>query len=70
MFSGVELRALREQRGLTKGVITERTGLSRSTLVRLEKGLSVPSIETLLKLANSMELPLSKLLFRVGILRK
>jgi transcriptional regulator with XRE-family HTH domain len=70
MFNGVELRTLREQRGLTKGAVSERTGLSRSTLARLERGLSVPSIETLLKLANSMELPLPRLLSKVGILNR
>jgi len=70
MFRGIELLTLREQRGLTRGAVSGRAGISRSTLSRLESNLSVPTIETLVKLANSMELPLTKFLFKVGILRK
>jgi transcriptional regulator with XRE-family HTH domain len=68
MFSGNELRKLRQQQRLTKRDVSDRTGLSRSTLSRLEAGLSVPSIETLLRLANSMKIPLQELLSRVRIL--
>lgn len=70
MFKGVELEILREERGLTKIALAKRAGLSRSTLSRLESGLHVPSIETLVRLANSLELPLPKLLSKVGILKK
>jgi transcriptional regulator with XRE-family HTH domain len=70
MFRGIDLRDLREQQGLTRDAVSARAGISRSTLSRLESGLSVPTIETLLKLANSFELPLPKLLSRVGVLRQ
>lgn len=70
MFRGIDLRDLREQQGLTRDAVSERAGISRSTLSRLELGLSVPTIETLLKLANSFELPFPKLLSRVGVLRQ
>jgi transcriptional regulator with XRE-family HTH domain len=70
MFRGIELLDLRQQRGLSRGTVSGRAGISRSTLSRLESNLSVPTIETLVKLANSIELPLPKFLFKVGILRK
>jgi transcriptional regulator with XRE-family HTH domain len=70
MFSGDELRNLRERKRLSKGDVSGRTGLSRSTVSRLESGLSVPSIETLIRLANSMKMSLQELLSKVGILNR
>jgi transcriptional regulator with XRE-family HTH domain len=70
MFRGIDLRALRQQQGLTQDAVSERAGTSRSALSRLESGMSVPAIDTLVKLANSMGFPLPKLLFKVGILHK
>jgi transcriptional regulator with XRE-family HTH domain len=70
MFRGIDLLALRERRGLSQADVCRRAGLSRSTLSKLESGRSVPTIETLLKLANSMNLPLAKFLHGVGLLRK
>jgi transcriptional regulator with XRE-family HTH domain len=70
MFTGANLRNLREGKRLTQDAISRRSGISRSTLSRLESGMSVPSIETLVRLSNSMELPLQKLLFETGILSK
>ena len=70
MFRGNDLRTLREQRGFTKCAMSERSGVSLSTLSRLESGRSVPNIETLVKLANAIEIPLTKFLFKIGIVRK
>lgn len=70
MFRGIHLRALREQQGLTRDAVSARAGISRSTLSRLESGLSVPTIDTLVKLANSLDLPFPNLLFSIGVLRQ
>jgi transcriptional regulator with XRE-family HTH domain len=70
MFRGIDLLALRERRGLSQTAVCKRAGLSRSALSKIESGRSVPTIETLLKLANSMKLPLAKFLHGVGLLRK
>jgi transcriptional regulator with XRE-family HTH domain len=70
MFRGIDLLTLREQRGLSRGVVSGRAGISRSTLSRLESNLSVPTIETLVKLANSMQVPFAQFLFKVGILHR
>jgi transcriptional regulator with XRE-family HTH domain len=70
MYRGTDLLALRERQGLTRNALSERSGISRSTLSRLEAGRSVPTIEMVVKLANSMELSLAKLLFKLGILHR
>jgi transcriptional regulator with XRE-family HTH domain len=70
MYCGADLLTLREHQGLTRKALAERSGISRSTLGRLEAGRSVPTIEMLVKLANSMDLPLAKLLVKLGILHR
>ena len=49
---GPRLRALREKRSLTLVAVSERTGISASTLSRLESGLRKPTLELLLALAS------------------
>lgn len=56
-------------RGLTRDVVSERAGISCSAFSRLDAGFSVTTIETLIKLANSIRVPLPELLLRVGILK-
>jgi transcriptional regulator with XRE-family HTH domain len=55
------LKRLREAQNLSQGDIQERTGLFRCYLSRLENGRTVPSIETLEKLARALEVPLHQL---------
>ncbi|MDJ0396512.1 XRE family transcriptional regulator [Rhodococcus sp. G-MC3] len=50
---GPRLRALRSQRGLTLLELAARTGVSQSTLSRLESGLRRPSLDLLLPLAEA-----------------
>jgi transcriptional regulator with XRE-family HTH domain len=52
------LRAIREQKDLSQGDIEQRTGLKRCYVSRVENGHTVPSIETLEKLARALEVPL------------
>lgn len=52
------LRAIREQKELSQGDIEERTGLRRCYVSRVENGHTVPSIETLEKLARALEVPM------------
>ena len=48
------------QKGFSQGDIEKRTGLLRCYLSRVENGHTVPSLETLQKIAGAMELPLSQ----------
>lgn len=55
------LRQVREHRGFTLTEISERTGISKSTLSRLENGQRKPSLELLLPLAQAYRVPLDDL---------
>jgi transcriptional regulator with XRE-family HTH domain len=56
---GVTIREFRLQRGMSQGDIEKRTGLLRCYLSRVENGHTVPSLETLQKIAGALDLPLS-----------
>ena len=56
---GQVIRSYRGQRGLSQGDIERRTGLLRCYLSRVENGHTVPSLETLAKIAEAMEISLA-----------
>jgi transcriptional regulator with XRE-family HTH domain len=58
---GPRLRALRTQRGFTLTQLGEATGISVSTLSRLESGQRKPTLELLLPLAGAYDVPLDEL---------
>ncbi len=58
---GPRLRRLREGRDLTLTAVAAKTGISKSTLSRLESGQRRPSLELLLPLAQAYQLPLDEL---------
>lgn len=58
---GPRLRRIRDQRGLTLTEAASATGMSKSTLSRLENGQRRPSLELLLPLAQTYRVPLDDL---------
>jgi transcriptional regulator with XRE-family HTH domain len=58
---GPRLRALRSDRGLTLASVSETTGISVSTLSRLESGGRRPTLELLLPLARAYQVALDEL---------
>lgn len=58
---GPRLRRLRTRRGVTLTALATRTGISKSTLSRLESGQRKPSLELLLPLADVYQVPLDEL---------
>jgi transcriptional regulator with XRE-family HTH domain len=58
---GPRLKGLRQQRGLTLGEVSAATGVSVSTLSRLEGGQRRPNLELLLPLARLFQVPLDDL---------
>ncbi|MFE9410542.1 helix-turn-helix domain-containing protein [Streptomyces sp. NPDC006704] len=58
---GPRLRALRRERGTTLAALAATTGISESTLSRLESGQRRPSLELLLPLARTYDVPLDDL---------
>ncbi len=57
---GVTIRGYRLQRGMSQGDIEKRTGLLRCYLSRVENGHTVPSLDTLQKIAGALDLPLGQ----------
>jgi transcriptional regulator with XRE-family HTH domain len=58
---GPRLKQLRSQRGVTLTALSESTGISKSTLSRLETGQRRASLELLLPLAQAYRVPLDDL---------
>lgn len=58
---GLRLRALRQQRDITLAQLSEQTGISVSTLSRLESGGRKPTLELLLPLARAYGVTLDDL---------
>ncbi|MFC0007551.1 helix-turn-helix domain-containing protein [Micromonospora siamensis] len=58
---GARLRELRRRRGTTLTELSELTGISVSTLSRLESGGRRPTLELLLPLARAHQVPLDEL---------
>jgi transcriptional regulator with XRE-family HTH domain len=63
MVIGDRLRELREEKKLSQGHIEKSTGLLRCYISRVENGHTVPSVETLEKMARALEVPLYKLFY-------
>lgn len=59
------LRSLREERGLTLGQLSKLSGISKAMLSDMEKGGSNPTINTIWKLANGLNVPYTKLMDQV-----
>jgi transcriptional regulator with XRE-family HTH domain len=60
MKIGMTIRGYRLQKGLSQGDIEKRTGLLRCYLSRVENGHTVPSLDTLSKIASALDLPLAQ----------
>ncbi|MFI8966913.1 helix-turn-helix domain-containing protein [Streptomyces sp. NPDC053493] len=58
---GPRLKRLRTARGVTLAALSEATGISKSTLSRLEAGQRRPSLELLLPIAQAHQVPLDEL---------
>ncbi|KAB2337984.1 helix-turn-helix domain-containing protein [Actinomadura rudentiformis] len=58
---GPRLKRLRIERGVTLTSLAEVTGISKSTLSRLESGQRRPSLELLLPIAQAHQVPLDEL---------
>jgi len=57
---GATIRTYRQQKGMSQGDIEKRTGLLRCYLSRVENGHTVPSLETLQKIAYALDLHLAQ----------
>jgi transcriptional regulator with XRE-family HTH domain len=58
---GARLRVLRQGRDMTLDALAEATGLDKGYLSRLERGQKNPSIATVLRLSEVLEVPVAEL---------
>lgn len=63
MVIGDRLKELRVQKDMSQGDIEKRTGLLRCYISRVENGHTVPSVDTLEKMARALEVPMYKLFY-------
>jgi transcriptional regulator with XRE-family HTH domain len=59
---GKRLKKLREAKGMTQAALAEKADLSRGYLIRLEAGRQDPTLATLERLAEALDMPLRKLI--------
>jgi len=67
MKIGTTIRGYRLQKGFSQGDVEKRTGLLRCYLSRVENGHTVPSIDTLSKIAIALDLPLAQFFSEDGM---
>jgi transcriptional regulator with XRE-family HTH domain len=60
MKIGTTIRTQRLQKGLSQGDIEKKTGLLRCYLSRVENGHTVPSLDTLSKIARALDVPITQ----------
>jgi transcriptional regulator with XRE-family HTH domain len=60
MKIGTTIRSYRLQKGLSQGDIEKKTGLLRCYLSRVENGHTVPSLDTLAKIAHALDMPIAQ----------
>lgn len=58
---GKQVRKLRSQLGLTQDVLSERCGIYRTYLSRIEAGLANPTLLVLIALASTLQVHVSVL---------
>jgi transcriptional regulator with XRE-family HTH domain len=63
MDIGKRLKALRTLRNLSQGDIERRTGLLRCYISRVENGHTIPSLDTLERLAKALDVEVYQLFF-------
>jgi transcriptional regulator with XRE-family HTH domain len=61
MVIGDKLKALRAQKNMSQGEMEKRTGLLRCYISRIENDHTVPSVDTLEKMARALEVPMYRL---------
>ena len=58
---GEQIKAKRAERGESQEDVSLRSGLHRTEISQIERGLRVPRVDTLIKLAGSLEAPIGEL---------
>ena len=59
MLRNNHLRDVREKLGLTLQQLADRAGIGRSTLIEIEAGVSVPRLDTAMRIASALGVDIS-----------
>ena len=59
---GYTLRQLRDQRTISQEKFAELCGLDRTFISRLERGTRQPTLETMMRIADALDMPLNQLI--------
>ena len=54
---GNKIKELRTSRGMTQAQLAERVGIARVSIVSIETGRFIPTIETALRISEALALP-------------
>lgn len=58
---GDHIRRVREHRDLSQRQVCERSGIDVATYSRIEQGHASPKLDTLIRIADAIEVPLAEL---------
>ena len=61
-FQRQRLRELREGRGMSQAELSEASGIHRVSIARYELGIIVPTVDSLARLADALDVPMSELI--------
>ncbi|HHY11651.1 MAG TPA: helix-turn-helix transcriptional regulator [Firmicutes bacterium] len=62
---GTALRSFRRQRGLTQEQLAERADLHSTYIAKIEAGQRLPSLDTLISIADALQIPVSAVIVEV-----
>lgn len=65
--TGRVIRELRQKRGVSQEVLSGFASISRSHLAMIESGAKNPNVDTLWRIAEALEMPLSELISLVEV---
>ncbi|MET8982158.1 helix-turn-helix transcriptional regulator [Streptomyces sp. NPDC004539] len=63
---GDQIRRVRIERNLTQLTVCERTGIDVASYSRIEQGHASPRLDTLIRIADAIGVPLADLVTEVG----
>ena len=58
------VKDLRTRKGLSQGALAQRVGVTRQTIISLEKGSYVPSLLLAMRISEVLETPIEKIFTR------
>lgn len=58
---GLNIRLERVKRGISQEILTDMAGIARSTMGIIERGEQSPSLQTVAKVANALQIDMYKL---------